>query len=108
MYIYFSNIYFLKDECNYIVTVNDVEAPISVDCPAATTAATDAGVCSADLEFVVSGSDNCGGDVTVTCTPAQNSTYLEGNTVVSCDLEDDIGNNNSKEKNVFCYFFFKK
>jgi len=73
--------------CTFNVIVVDNQPP-SVTCPANITVNTDAGQCSAAVNYTTpSGSDNCPG-VTVVCSPASGSTFAKGTTTVTCTATD--------------------
>src|SRR5206468_10019587 len=62
--------------CSFTVTVNDTEKP-TVTCPADIVVSTAAGVCSSNVTFTVSATDNCPGVSTV-CNPASGSSFNKG------------------------------
>lgn len=73
--------------CTFNVIVVDNQPP-SVTCPANITTNTDAGQCSATVNYTTpTGSDNCPG-VTVVCSPASGSTFSKGTTTVTCTATD--------------------
>ncbi|HJQ22880.1 MAG TPA: HYR domain-containing protein [Blastocatellia bacterium] len=77
--------------CSFNVTVKDTEPP-TITCPAAVTQSTDAGQCSAVVNYPApTASDNCSG-VTVSCSPASGSTFNKGTTPVNCTATDTSGN----------------
>src|SRR5206468_5822492 len=72
--------------CSFTVTVNDTEKP-TVTCPADIVVSTAAGVCSSNVTFTVSATDNCPGVSTV-CNPASGSSFNKGATTVTCTASD--------------------
>ncbi len=78
--------------CSFTVTVNDTQQPV-ITCPGNVTQATDAGVCSAVVNYSTpSVSDNCSGAGTPVCTPAAGSTFPKGTTTVNCSVSDASSN----------------
>ncbi|MCP5518014.1 MAG: HYR domain-containing protein [Verrucomicrobiales bacterium] len=76
--------------CSFDVTVKDDEAPV-ITCPADLTLGNDPGQCGAVVTFAVIAIDNCSG-TTVSCTPASDSFFPTGTTLVNCTATDDAGN----------------
>src|SRR5439155_4884460 len=74
--------------------VNDSEKP-SITCPANVTQNTDAGLCTAIVNWTApAASDNCAVG-SVVCSPASGSSFSKGVTPVTCTTTDTSGNNNS-------------
>src|SRR5207247_11101320 len=59
----------------------------TVTCPADIVVSTAAGVCSSNVTFTVSATDNCPGVSTV-CNPASGSSFNKGATTVTCTASD--------------------
>lgn len=76
--------------CTATVTVSDTTPPVTT-CPANLTRTTDAGQCSAVVNFTVSAADNCG-SATVACLPPSGSAFPKGVTTVTCAAADAAGN----------------
>jgi len=72
-----------------IVTCN---TPPTIICPANIVQSTDPGQCSAVVNYQVLATANCGGMVTVNCTPPSGSTFPKGTTTVNCTATDSGGN----------------
>ncbi len=79
------------DQCTATVTVVD-KTPPSLTCPEDMTVDADKGVCTAIVEFIVTATDNCCGDVEVVCNPPSGSSFPLGETTVNCIATDDAGN----------------
>jgi hypothetical protein len=78
------------DDCSFVVTVNDTEAPVA-NCPANITQSNDPTLCSAVVNFTVPApNDNCG--ATSVATPASGSTFVVGVTTVTVVATDAAGN----------------
>jgi len=75
--------------CNFTVTVNDTQAP-SITCPENLTQNTDAGLCSAVVNFTPTGSDNC--SFGISANPASGSVFGVGTTTVTATATDASGN----------------
>ncbi|XP_070549857.1 hyalin-like [Ptychodera flava] len=81
--------------CNFTVTVQDTMDPV-VTCPANMTVEYDYGKTSAVVVFggeLVT--DNSGETLSVTCDPPSNSTFFDGENVVTCSATDSEGNTGS-------------
>ncbi|MCH8990736.1 MAG: HYR domain-containing protein, partial [Acidobacteria bacterium] len=78
------------DTCNFIVTVNDTEAPVA-RCPGDTTIAADAGQCGAVVNFAAMATDNCPG-ATISCDSSTGAFFSVGMTPVTCIAVDVAGN----------------
>lgn len=76
--------------CSFTVTVLD-RTPPSIVCPP-NIVVNCAGALGSAVPFAVSATDNCDGNVTVTCTRASNSLFAPGTTPVTCTATDDGGN----------------
>lgn len=76
--------------CNFNVTVNDTENP-TITCPADITVNAPSGSCSAVVNFIVTGSDNCGVPTIVT-SKASGSVFPLGTTTVNATATDAAGN----------------
>jgi hypothetical protein len=73
--------------CAFTVTVNDQQAP-TLTCPANLIVSTDAGICTAVVNFTTpTVSDNCP-NPTVVCLPPSGSTFQKGTTTVTCTASD--------------------
>src|SRR5205823_4562018 len=78
----------LQSTCSFHVTVRDCEPP-HITCPEPVPACTDSGRCDAVVTYQTPpGTDNCGGTVNVSCTPASGSTFPLGPTTVTCTATD--------------------
>jgi hypothetical protein len=76
--------------CGFDVVVNDTQPP-TVDTPDVSVG-TDAGVCTAVVNFGAIVSDNCPGVAAAICTPASGTTFALGATAVTCSTTDAAGN----------------
>jgi hypothetical protein len=78
--------------CVQTITVVDTTPPI-ITCPADITVSNDPGICGAIIDYVVSGSDTCGG-VTINQTDGlpSGSTFPVGTTTNTFVITDDCGN----------------
>ncbi len=76
------------DACTFTVTVNDVEAPVFVECPADTVIENYAGTCAKGFNYTVRWEDNCtrGGSV------SEGTIYPVGVTPISYTRGDASGN----------------
>ncbi|MFN8395281.1 MAG: HYR domain-containing protein [Bacteroidia bacterium] len=78
--------------CSFSVTVSDNEAPI-ITCPANINVGTDAGQCTAIVNYNVSFSDNCaGGSLSQSAGLASGAAFSVGTTVNSFTATDASGN----------------
>ncbi len=75
--------------CSFTITVDDAEAPV-ITCPTDLTVSTDAGQCSAVVNFDAPATDNCPG-VGVICTPPSGFAFEKGVTAVNCVATDAGG-----------------
>lgn len=77
-------------ECTFTVTVEDTQPPV-ISCPEnATIECTGNG--GAVYEFSATATDGCDANPTVTCDPPSGSTFLLGETTVTCTAVDASGN----------------
>jgi hypothetical protein len=76
--------------CSFTVKVHDCEAP-DVTCPSAIVRGSDAGKCSAVVDFAPSADDNCA-VASVTPDPPSGSTFPVGTTTVNVTAVDTSGN----------------
>ncbi|HJQ69688.1 MAG TPA: HYR domain-containing protein [Blastocatellia bacterium] len=73
--------------CSFLITVNDNQPP-SISCPGNIVRNTDAGQCSAAVEFPTpTASDLCSA-VTVTCSPPSGGRFSTGTQTVTCTATD--------------------
>ncbi|MGH8004731.1 MAG: HYR domain-containing protein, partial [Limisphaerales bacterium] len=77
-------------ECQFTVTVNDVQGPTIVCSPNIVTG-TDPGRCDAAVSYTVTASNGCPG-VTLVCNPPSGSIFPKGTTTVNCTATDVAGN----------------
>ncbi len=78
--------------CSFTVTVTDATQPV-LTCPANITVGTDAGVCTAVVNYPApTVMDNCSGSITPVCTPAAGTAFPKGTTTVNCTATDPGGN----------------
>jgi CSLREA domain-containing protein len=78
--------------CSFTITVNDTQNPAIV-APANITRTTDANQCTAVVTYTTpAASDNCAGVGSVTCTPANGTTFQKGVTTVTCSATDTSNN----------------
>ena len=77
-------------QCSFTVTVTDCEQP-SVQCPSNIDVCNAPGQCSAIVNFVATGSDNCSG-LTVTANPTSGSSFPVGTSTVVVTATDAAGN----------------
>jgi len=66
--------------------------PPTIICPANIVQSTDPGQCSAVVNYQVLATANCGGAVTVNCSPPSGSSFPTGTTTVNCTATDSGGN----------------
>lgn len=78
---------------SFNITVDDTEFPI-INAPGAVDVSNDPGLCSADVTYTSSATDNCP-DMTFDCAPASGSTFPVGVTPATCTT--DAANNESNE-----------
>ncbi|HEV7780185.1 MAG TPA: HYR domain-containing protein [Chitinophagaceae bacterium] len=77
--------------CTFTVTVNDVEVP-TVTCPANITVTSPVGSCSAVVNYLVTGADNCPGVTTTRSSgPASGSSFPVGITTITYFATDAGG-----------------
>ncbi len=82
-------------QCTFSVTISDDDAP-SITCPMPVTQGTDAGQCTAVVNYSAPMvSDNCSGVGTPVCTPPSGSMFPKGVTTVGCSVSDMVGNSAS-------------
>ena len=81
------------DTCRFTITVFDGPDP-TIFCPADMVIGTDAGLCSATVDFTATAANMSALD-TIICTPEPNSTFPIGTTTVECILFDDQGDNDT-------------
>ena len=74
---------------SFTVTVNDAEPPI-LTLPENISVSTDAGQCSAIVNFAANVTDNCPG-ATFICSPASGTAFDKGITTVNCTATDATG-----------------
>uniref|UniRef100_UPI00261CE667 HYR domain-containing protein n=1 Tax=Fluviicola sp. TaxID=1917219 RepID=UPI00261CE667 len=81
-------------QCQFTVTVSDVESPVIANCPGPISQNADAGQCGAIVNWVIpSFSDNCGATISGSSTPG---TYFPvGVSNVSYTVVDNAGNSTS-------------
>ena len=82
-----------SQQCSFTVTVNDCENP-TVQCPANVTVCNAPGQCSAVVNFVATGTDNCAG-LSVLASPASGSAFPVGTSTVTVTATDAAGNTSS-------------
>lgn len=63
-----------------------------IQCPGNIVTHTDPGLCSAVVNFSVTGSEAGGNPVQVRCSPASGSAFPRGSTTVNCTATDPLGN----------------
>lgn len=78
-------------ECIQVITVDDVVPPV-INCPADISVTTDPNTCTANVDFTVTGSDNCTGPVTIISSHQSGSSFPIGTTTVTASAEDACGN----------------
>ena len=68
--------------------------PPTLTCPTSVSRVTDPGECSASVSFsnVISASDNCDQNPSITCDPLSGSTFNGSVDIVTCKAEDESGN----------------
>jgi hypothetical protein len=86
----------LTDTCYFDITVQETEPPVAI-CPGDTTVNTSPGECSAIVDFVIDGTDNCG-LAGVTAQPPSGSSFPLGTTTVTVVATDNAGLTDT------CYF----
>ena len=77
--------------CTFTVTVNDTQAPV-ITCPSNITTTSTTGTCGKAVTFAPTATDNCGGAVTITTSPASGSTFPVGTTTVTVTAKDAANN----------------
>jgi uncharacterized repeat protein (TIGR01451 family) len=78
--------------CSFTVTVIDATPPV-ITCPASFFVNADIGKCSAAVNYPApTATDNCGGTVTVSSSPASGSVFPLGSTIVTSTAKDAAGN----------------
>ncbi|MEL6659497.1 MAG: HYR domain-containing protein [Bacteroidota bacterium] len=77
--------------CSFTVTVSDTEVPV-LTCPTDITVNTDAGLCSAVVNFEVSSSDNCNSSITQLSGLPSGSSFPLGTTTNIYLATDEAGN----------------
>ena len=77
--------------CNFLITVNDNQPP-SITCPGNITRNTDAGQCTAVVEFPTPTASDLCSPVTVNCSPPSGSRLSTGTQTVICTATDSSGN----------------
>lgn len=87
--------------CSYDIIVEDDEAPV-IDCPPDLTVGTDAGDCSAVVNFPIPIiTENCGGgSIFQTSGPASGSTFNTGSTPITFIATDAVGNSSECTYNI--------
>ena len=78
-------------ECTQTISVNDNTAPV-LTCPANITVTAPVGSCNIVVSFTPTATDNCGGAVTITSSPASGTPFTVGTTVVTTTATDACGN----------------
>ena len=80
----------LTTQCSFLIIVQDTEPP-TIACPADILANPDPDQCSkSNVMYGVIAGDNCPG-VSVSCTPAEGSTFAVGTNTVTCTATDGSG-----------------
>lgn len=77
--------------CTFTVTVTDNQTP-EITCPTVITQAAAAGLCTADISFNVTATDNCNANPTLTGSHLSGATFSLGSTTVSYTANDGNGN----------------
>ncbi|HLP95794.1 MAG TPA: HYR domain-containing protein [Saprospiraceae bacterium] len=77
--------------CTFTVTVTDNQAP-EITCPTVITQAAAAGLCTADISFNVTATDNCNSNPTLTGSHLSGATFSLGSTTVTYTANDGNGN----------------
>ena len=82
------------DDCSFSFTVADNEDPSWDPCPSAITVSSDAGQCSAVVNFTIDAEDNCTANPTITLVSAlgNGSTFPVGTSPVEYSVVDAAGN----------------
>ena len=78
--------------CTFTVTVNDTEPP-KIKCPPDVIFCNDPGLCSAQVFFTVTATDNCGVK-SIVSTPPSGSIFPKGTNLVTSVATDNSGNTN--------------
>lgn len=76
--------------CSFTVTVRDNEDP-TITCPANVSVGTDAGLCTAMVNYTVAASDNCGSTLHRLAGMDSGAHFPTGTTTVSYRITDDSG-----------------
>jgi hypothetical protein len=77
--------------CTQTITVRDTNAPVIAGCSNLTVAAP-SGQLGTAVNFAVTATDNCDGNIQVNCTPRSGSYCALGQTPVMCEAVDRCGN----------------
>jgi len=80
-----------RDRCQFVVVVGRDTEPPRIHCPNDIFVPT----CNPDgtrVDYVVTATDDCDTNVTITCTPASGSNFPPGTHTVTCTAVDDCGN----------------
>ena len=89
-----TDIYGNTDICSFHVTVTggitDTQPPV-ITCPADVSVPAAPGLCSSNVNFTATSTDNCPG-VSVVCVPPSGSPFPVGVTTVNCTATDAAGN----------------
>ena len=83
-----------SNTCSFTVTVNDTEPPV-ITCSTNITANATAGLCTKNVTYKITVSDNCGTVTNITNVPVSGSTFPVGTTTVTSTAVDADGNSNS-------------
>ena len=85
--------------CSFTVTVQDTQAP-TINCPVSVSASAEFGLCGANVPFVVTYNDNCGGATVQFQSHQSGSFFPVGTTLVTVIVQDLAGNTNTCSFNV--------
>ena len=83
------------NSCQQLVIVRDTQAPV-INCPSSNIVVNAAtGVCSSNVTFIITATDNCSTNISLTSFPPSGFTFPVGTTTVTNIAVDASGNSNS-------------
>src|SRR5439155_1665741 len=82
-----------SSQCTFTVTVNDTQPP-AITCPANRTVNAAPGVCTSNVTFTVTATDNCAAP-NISSVPASGFAFPRGTTIVTNTVSDSSGNSST-------------